>query len=437
MTEMGSMLQENLEVVFLKGRRKGQKDRFSYDVIFNEMSDEGRQFLFEKFHRQYQAEEIILRCRCNPNVMIDMVPVNGENSYYIRTQQGKKTLHVEGCNFEGGYLSNYHANWQEDEETGKIRVRFRDSFVVDKTEKKPVLGEDEGGEEGVASRTPRERRNTYNRITLYAFFMRLLLDVWNVKMRNYTKALREGKTPVYPELGGLYKSIDAHWSEKIIFGKDHGLKQVLFGGRGDISKAAFSVKKQHNLCLKTLLLFEDVQAVSDTHYALIGRHLSSNAQFEIHCEKYKWDEALASLSGIGGPYLIGGWVTDTGYGRPVEFRSMAIIPISSHGVVVDSSYERDFYNECHIQQRHIIRPYNLKYYPSWSGMLPDGLFLDTNPETIVEIFGMSENQEEYHDRKNQKKAHFSLLKSSRNRPFDFWYWEAYNGGIMPDLPQKS
>ncbi|QLG39952.1 MULTISPECIES: hypothetical protein [unclassified Paenibacillus] len=111
-------------------------------------------------------------------------------------------------------------------------------------------------------------------------------------------------------------------------------------------------------------------------------------------------------------------MTDTGYEKPVEFRSMTSIPISSHGVVVDSSYERDIYNECHCQQRQIIRPpYNLKYYPTWNGMLPDGLFLDTSPETIVEIFGMSE----YHERKLQKTAHFTQLKGFKKKPYSFWY----------------
>jgi hypothetical protein len=432
MPPMGILLQENLEVVYLKGSRQGQKDRRSYDVIFNEMTEDGRQILFEKLHSQYQAKEILLRCRCNLNGIIDMVPVNGGNSYYIRTLQGKKSLHIEGCNFEGGHQSNYHANWQEDESTGKIRVRFRDSFVVEKNEPKPAPNTEEDGEAG--ERPPRERKNTYNRITLYAFFMRLLLDAWNVKMRTHVKALNEGKTATYPDLAGLYESVESHWADKIVFGKDHELKRVLYAGRGDISKAAYSVKKQYNLCLMTLLLFEDVRAASETHHIVTGTHLSSNSRFEILCEKYKWEDALHSLSGIGGPYLIGGWVTDTGYGKPAEFRSMSLIPISSHGVVIDSSYEREFYNECHRQQRHIIRPYNLKYYPTWSGMLPDGLFLDTSPETIVEIFGMSENQDEYHERKDQKIAHFSQLKESLKKPFSFWFWEAYNGGGMPSLP---
>lgn len=433
MPQMDSLLQENLEVVYLKGSRKGQKDRYSYDVIFGEMTEDGRQILYEKFHEQYNDLEITLRCRCNPDAIIDMVPVKGETSFYIRTQQGKKNLHVPGCNFEGGHKSNYHANWQEDNSTGKIRVRFRDSFVVEKPERNP----ESGGEEIRDSLPFQERRNTYNRITLYAFFMRLLLDVWNVKMRGYTKALNDGKTSPYPNLKGLYKSIELHWAEKIVFGKDHYLKRVLYAGKGDIAKAAYSAKKQHNLCLMALLLLEESRVVSETHIFLSGLHLSSNIRVEILCEKFRWEDALSSLSGIEGPYLIGGWVTDTGYGQPAEFRSLAVIPISSNGVVVDSSYEREFYNECHREKRHIIRPYNLKYYPSWSGMLPDGLFLDTSPETIIEIFGMSENHEDYHERKNQKITHFSkLMVSSRKKPFAFWYWEAFGDQSMPGLPPK-
>lgn len=431
MALLDCLLQENLEVAYLKEPRKGQKDRYSYDVIFNEMTDEGRQILFEKLHNQYSNETIKISCRCNPKASINMIPVKGESTFYLRTQQGKKGLHVPGCNFEGTHQSYYHANWQEDEQTGKIRVRFRDSFVTEKPAKNPPTGSDGDSDELGSFR---DRKHTFNRITLYAFFMRLLLDVWNVNMRNYVKALNGNKTPTYPSLSSLYKSIESHWSEKIVFGKGNDLKRVLYSGKGDITKAAYSVGKQFNLCLMVILYFEEIKEVDEEYYLITGRHLSNNAHIDILCETHKWGGVLSSLHGIEGPYLVGGWVTNTGYGKPAEFRSIALLPISSHGVIVDSSYERVFYDECHKLQRMIIRPYNLKYFPNWSGMLPDGLFLDTNPNSIVEIFGMSENQEEYHDRRNQKIAHFSQLHAYR-KPFGFWYWEAYADKKMPPLPE--
>lgn len=429
------ILKEDLEVIYLKGSRIDEKDRYSYDVIYEELTEEGRQILFEKFHKKYHIEKLItLRCNCNPNEIIELIPVSGKNTYFLRTNPGQQEKHAKGCNFEGKYENEYYTNWKEDESTGKIHVRFKDSFVIEQPENQPIPENEE--EEDVGERTPRERRNTFNRITLYGFFKRLLLDVWNVKMRTYRKALNAGKPSSYPDVAGLYESIEAYWANKIVFGKDNDLKRVLFSGSGEISKAAYSVKKNHNLCLMTLMLFEECREASDTHYILVGSHLSTNQSLEILCEKHIWDEALHSLREIDGPYLIGGWVTDTGYGKPVEFRSLAIIPISTNGVIVESSYERDFYNECHCQERQIIRPYNLKYYPNWNGMLPDGLFLDTPPETIVEIFGMSENQTEYHERKSQKIDHYSQLKENK-KPFSFWYWEAYDGSNMPILPPKS
>lgn len=431
---MDYLLPEQLEIVFLKGNRKGQKDLYSYDVIYDELTKDGRQTLFRQFHNQYQDAEIKLRCLCNKAVNIDMVPAQRESLYYIRTTQGKKDLHVPGCNFEGKHQSNYHANWQEDQESGIIRVRFEDSFVIDKPK---VNNNPETANDDVEDQSSLERKNTYNRTTLYAFFKRLLMDVWNVKIRRYSKALSEGKKPPYPDLAGVYKSIESHWATKIIFGKNHDLKRVLFTGKAELEKAAFAVKKQHNLCMMTLLLFEELQVFSDTHLMIKGRHLGSNKSFEMLCETYKWQDSLTSLRGVGEPYLIGGWVYNTGYGQPAEYRSIAVVPVSDNGVFVESSYERQFYNACHQQERLIIRPYNLKYYPSWSGMLPDGLFLDTPIETIVEIFGMSENQEEYHLRKNQKIAHYSKLKDARRKPYDFWYWEAYGGVRMPNLPPRN
>jgi len=68
-------------------------------------------------------------------------------------------------------------------------------------------------------------------------------------------------------------------------------------------------------------------------------------------------------------------------------------------------------------------------------MLPDGLLIDTPIETFVEIFGMSENVEIYHERKRQKIAHFSSLKQ-RSKPFDFWYWDVIKQQDMPEIPSK-
>jgi hypothetical protein len=422
-----SLVQSNLEVEFSKGENAGRIERYSYDVIYDELSDEGKKLIFERFYNQYHNDEITLRCRCNPNAAIEMIPVKVGDTYYIRTIQGKKELHLPGCNFEGGHQSNYHANWQEDPETGKIRVRFEDSFVVDPPKK--TTGVEQSGEEGA-----RQGTNTYNRITLFAFFMRLLLDAWNVNMRNYRDATQQGKELPYPNLHSVYKSIEDYWSKKIVFGRNHELKTVLFWGRGEIARAAYAIKKELNLSMMVLMKFVECIDVSDSYVEIKCQHMSTGNMFIIQCERSKWMNVLSAQSGIGEPFLVGGWVNNKGYERPVEFRSLTLIPVSSNGVVVDSSYERQFYDRCHADLRHIVRPYNLKYFPSWQGMLPDGLLLDTPKETIIEIFGMSENQVEYHQRKEQKITHFSSLHNAKKKPYSFWYWEAYKGYPMPELP---
>jgi hypothetical protein len=428
---LDSLFLEHLEVSILKGERAGKKERYSYDVLYEELTDEGKQAIFENFYRQYHADEISLRCLCNPDATIEMVPVNGEQSFYIRSIQGKKHLHLQGCNFEGKNKSNYHANWVVDEETGEIRVRFEEPFTIEKAKK--LQREEEGEEDEEEKQPPRERTNTYNRISLYAFFMRLLLEAWNVRLRNHKVALDTGKQSKYPDLPSVYKSIETYWSTKIVFGKNRVLQKVLYSGRADISRAAYAVKKEYKLNMMTLLQYESVEDINDSHCLVKARHLSAGNEVDILCEKSMWDSAISSLSGIEAPYLVGGWVYDTGYGKPVEYRSISVVPVSQNGVIVDSSYERSFYNQCHTLNRLILRPYNLKYYPSWHGMLPDGLFLDTPVQTIVEIFGMSENQVEYHERKEQKIAHFTTLFSAK-KPFDFWFWNAYQGDHIPELP---
>lgn len=418
MLRISDLLQYNLKIKYSAIRSDNRSEYYSYDVLYNEMDDKTRNDLFEAWYSLYQSNTIRLFCLCNPEKKIEMVLSKRDKKIHIRSKQDMKQHHTPGCNFEGTSIGTYHQNWERADD-GTIHIRFEDSFTI----------KDNPSTQPSTNLSPEQRRmNTYNRITLLAFFKRLLMDSWNISIYNY----KHKKLRYYPSLKNVYSYFSTTMAGKMCFGKNHTIKDVLFDGKSYLGTAAIQLAKYKQL--KLMIMLELVSATLENNtYTIRGKHLTTNKPFTVVCDKEKWEEALKDVRGIDGPQILGAWVTKTS-SQITEISTLALIPISSHGVPIESSYERTFYNHCHYNNRLIIRPYELKYFPSWQGMLPDGLLIDTEMETIVEIFGMSENQIEYHERKRHKESHFKTLKDYPNKKYDLWIWNAYKGQQMSDLP---
>ncbi|MBU5217645.1 hypothetical protein KQI67_13090 [Bacillus albus] len=131
-----------------------------------------------------------------------------------------------------------------------------------------------------------------------------------------------------------------------------------------------------------------------------------------------------------GPTVITGFVSQKGF-KQYRIMSLGILSINTYGVVVESSHERELYDRICQEKRLVKRTYDSKYHPhSWLGLKPDGLFIDTEIPTIIEVFGMSENMDSYHTERDFKLKHFSSLEPN----YSFWYWDAYKGDTIPKFP---
>src|SRR5690606_5706014 len=126
MSQMDSLIQENLEVSY-KRERVGQREFYSYHFIYNEMNEAERQKFFQELHYLHHNSKVVLRCRCNPDKLIEMIPVHKDDGYHLRSGINMKKDHIEGCNFEEKHNSIY-PNWQEVD--GMIRVNFEDYLNV-------------------------------------------------------------------------------------------------------------------------------------------------------------------------------------------------------------------------------------------------------------------------------------------------------------------
>ncbi|MFD1607247.1 hypothetical protein [Oceanobacillus luteolus] len=128
--------------------------------------------------------------------------------------------------------------------------------------------------------------------------------------------------------------------------------------------------------------------------------------------------------------IVGGFVKSSGKGKNPEFISLGVLPVNQNGVVIESSYEKKLYDLLCEKKRLFQRPINAKYHPKWDGLVPDGLLIDTQPHTIIEVFGMSEDHIDYHLHREYKIKHYESIVDS----YRLWYWDAFKDSNIPTLP---
>ncbi|MDQ0255649.1 hypothetical protein J2S74_003031 [Evansella vedderi] len=387
-------------------------ERYSYESIYNDMEDKERQLFF----RQLSQENVSLSCKCKKNRSIDMLVVENakSNRFHLRTSNGQKSVHYELCNFAGDQPSNYHKAWQEDEK-GNVKIRLDDkSFLIaDKTKRNTRSNKNIG-------------INTFHRMSNYAFFVKWILDAWNIKVRS---SYKKGIAP--PTLKEVYNML-FNRSTKMTFHKNKTLDKVFYFS-GDIVKKIKAVKYHEKMNTLVFMKIDRLEEIKKGIYK--GLYKASlynerdNKTVQILCEKVLLEQVVGSLRVKSSPYMVGGWVELNENGDPT-FVNITLVPISSNGLFVESQNERELYNKLHKEKRYVVKLY--KPYIQWKGMLPDGLLIDTKPQTILEVFGMSKGDEDYHIRKEQKINHFSSLQN-----YGFWKWDAYKGDSLPKIPNQN
>jgi hypothetical protein len=412
-------MEDGIQITYISGERAGEPTiHYAYDEIYNKWCEQELKKLLNLLHKDYINKEIKIICTCDiakkiPMLVSEHRSKNEEesNTLHIRTYPNFKNKHVNGCNFEGNSRST--PNWIEN--GSSIKLYFKGNpYLINKPLRNKNINI--GNHTGI----------THDRITSYAFGKRLLQHCWNKIV------VFENKVP---DLKQLQEKI-INVSKTMIFGRNIIMSKVLYR-KGKLDQS-FYIEK--NNCRMFICLPFESKEDYDNEYFLI--RLKNPLDQSIVCTLFArslWEGCRLKIRDLESPYYICGWVnykqvliSNREKFNTVEFVDAAIIPTTSLGLVVESSYERIFYEHLHSNNRLIEKPYNTKYYPSFRCMLPDGILIDTKPKTIIEIFGMTENNINYHQRKEVKKHQFNYLK--RKGYFDFIYWNAYEGDTMPILP---
>ncbi len=407
-----------LEIESLKDHLVTQ---FSYSTL-NQLDSQSKKNIMNSIYTQRHLKQVSLRCLCKPDLIkMTIAYIEEKDAYYLRSSSNQSSKHAETCHF---YKKNSissdstHENgWKVDDKGYySVSLNAHDYKLRDrKQSKEPSTASPLSlGEIGIST-----SKASLNQLVKF-----LVTQSWNLCIRFDSKK-------EYPTLTHVFNKIFHTTSRKILVTKELSLHQVLFkkGKIGTIYHLENEFKKKAQPFVLLLLDFF-VELIEESSFVIHARNPITQDLYKFTAPFQVMDHASRAVSVSDGPFIIGGFVKNKGFGKSPEFISLSMLPINKNGVPIESSFEREVYDQLCDEQRLIERPIESKYYPKWNGLIPDGLLLDTTPETIIEIFGMSESNKEYHLHRKFKIDHYNSLKPR----YELWYWDAFNGSEKPILP---
>ncbi|MCE9756112.1 hypothetical protein [Bacillus cereus] len=418
----------------------------SYEWLLDELPEEQKDRLLGSWKKRKVNGELELICSCTNTIKIEMnVREFRPNSYTLCTYPKQKHLHTEACNFSGGEYrpkNPYIRNWRE-KKNGTIYVSLdlpnlkneeNDKNTVKNTQVDSYL------QKSREHKHPIKTRKTRDYLTVFELSRKLLIRSWDFSIWSiYQKATTnntfkfEDIESGYPTLEKIWDKVIRHEANNILITSHMKLSNITTKTGKEGSIFAIQNENKFKFPVYFLLEFINYEKINELTCSIQMRNPKTKYEYTYEIKASLLEAAFHSTNVKEGPYLITGYAKTNGFGNNPLILDVALIPINSYGVVVESSYERQLYDTLCSEKRLVQRKHDCKYHPQWNGMLPDGLLLDTNKHTILEVFGMTENEitEAYHQRKLEKVNHFSNLKK-----YDFWYWNAFENIQMPSLPQN-
>lgn len=410
-----------MNIQFLEVNKEDEKQFFSYETLFELFDEEKSQGILKNWYENKYK----LVCTCSNKHKIDMVVRHGtkgnSDKYILATSKKQKMNHSDICNYSGGqYSSLYSSNWIENEDKTISINLLKNDYMVSKEIHSAVDGKDKDKK---YCNINEDISVNKDKLTIYALGKRLLIQSWDELI------LFKGKKK-YPNIKDLMNKVHS-LSKRIKLSKKLTLFDIFYIS-GSLGRTYY-IEKDCKRYTYIMMVFKETEVIDSDFVKVSLLNPLNNSIINIKAKKSDMHSAINSTNVKDGPYIVAGFIMNQGYDQTPLFKNFALIPINDFGVVIESSYERTLYNMLCKEKRLVQRLYDTKYHPKFEGMLPDGLLLDTTPKTILEVFGMSESDERYHLRKEQKTKHFSTLRET----YFLWIWNAYLNETIPVLPARN
>lgn len=408
----------------------GRIDYISHNYM-NSLNSDAKRNKLAPLRDLYRKKQLDISCSCvtpYPSMVIGYF--DSSDSYFIRSKS--KLDHASNCI----YSSDEHLNTAASQsmyakgfiqrEDGTTAINFDgQDFRLHKESNKTV----KKSELSASRRASSSGGLSQHKPSMYAATLKFVTNAWNDLIRFHYY-----KNQAYPTNDA--KMVYHHIINHAI--KNHSVNNIQLSDllyRGEAPGKIFIIEKKHKFKMAAFTILKlDANGIcrEDDSYLLELQNPGKTEKQVIKAPKSLFESALKAINNIEGPYFVGGFIKSMGYGKTPQFISLGLVPINDYGVPVESSFERTLYNVLGENKRPFLT-YQDSSHESWNGYIPDGLLLDTTPQTIIEVFGMSEDVESYHQQRLFKMNHFSKLDPDYN----FWHWDAYKDKQIPELPKKS
>ena len=409
------------EIIRVKNRENKILEQFDMSFFRGGTSTE-KNIKLAPLKRDYDAGLITIHCGClEEEPLLSIAYYQSTGNYFLK----KRSLHVhdEDCYFSRN--GNTYSNVSSEYESGVKEVEG--NFILNihpldflKQETKDNCNASSSSKNGGYI------RKSIHYLSIFSLLNTIGSHAWNRYIRY--EAGKNYPTKTFVE---IYNSIQSLLSKYCI--GDLPLKEIFYAGEKEGKVFIIEKSVGFKYGAFTMLVLEDLPTELNGGYYIINAYNPNKGRSELRklrVRKEILDKEMEARRGLEGPYFVGGFVTKPSSKEIPVFQSFALLPISDYGAPIQSSYERRLYNELGKQKRLVQRP-TTSYDVNWNGFIPDGILIDTEPKTILEVFGMSENNIIYHQTKIAKKHHFSSLEK-----YNYWDWDAYKDDQIPALPLR-
>jgi hypothetical protein len=382
-----------------------------YKTLYYSMNEYNRSRVLEKYYKS----DYKLYCGCRGENALPIKVVKRGDMYILQSYPNYQDFHLDNCDFptsgNGSGGSSVEA-WQESSD-GDVTVKVEGfNYIAEhKTKSKSS-----GGGKSNSSSGESQRRKTFSA------FAKNVLMASHQYATHY--ASKNGRTV---DLEMLLSFIYTK-SKKIHFNKKLTLSTLLYRAGSDYPYYMHSLKlKKKNLNPLVVGMYQfSIKDGDDALIVLTGAD-GSDTQLEFKCSLKQYRDALDSNLVQNSPLVCFAFVKDQGKDdyRAVD---MAFVPVSSGGIYVESEYERTFFNACHDAGLPVYKPY--RSVGAFGPYMPDGI-AKGKKDVIIEVYGRSLSDEDYHFRKSLKEQRYIKLKNYR-----YISWSPYKSEAVEDSVDK-
>lgn len=145
-------------------------------------------------------------------------------------------------------------------------------------------------------------------------------------------------------------------------------------------------------------------------------------------EKDVLDDKLTNERVVNGTMIISGFVHRKKLNSEVLYLGeFSLFKVNKYGLFSESSHEIEVYEE--------MTNKDIPFYKPFEGLLEFNdykadFIIDSTKKIVGEVFGV--NTEQYLIDREKKIQLMNNLKDT----YDFWYWDAYTGELMPRIPDE-